>query len=98
MWIQDASLRLAAHLPAEVPNPGSGKKPPGFDKFTDVMGWVKWIALGLCVIALIGAGVSMAMGSRRGDGGEHLQKVGYVLGGVMVISAAVSLIGFLVGQ
>jgi hypothetical protein len=37
----------------------------------------------------------MAIQSRRGEGGEHVGKIGMALGGVIVISAASALVGFL---
>lgn len=60
------------------------------------MGWAKWVALAVCVLGLIAAGALMAIQSRRGEGGEHVGKIGMALGGVIVISAAGSLVGFLV--
>ena len=41
-----ALTRASLALPFEVPDPGDGQEPPGFGKFVDVMGWVKWLALG----------------------------------------------------
>lgn len=61
------------------------------------MGWAKWIALAVCILGLVIAGALMAIQSRRGEGGEHVGKIGMALGGVVVISAAGSLVGFLVG-
>jgi len=86
---------LVALVPMDVPNPGNGTQPPGFNNFTTVMGWGKWVALGVLVMALIGAGVMMASGNRRGEGGEHASRIGWVLGGVMVVSAAFTIVGFL---
>jgi hypothetical protein len=37
----------------------------------------------------------MAINARRGEGGEHVGRIGMALGGVIVISAAGSLVGFL---
>lgn len=51
----------------------------------------------MCVLGLIIAGALMAIQSRRGEGGEHVGKIGMALGGVIVISAASALVGFLVG-
>lgn len=79
-----------------VPDPGTGSAPPGFEGFITILEWTKWISLGICVIGLMVAGATMAINSRRGEGGEHLGKLGMVLGGVVVISAATSLISFLV--
>lgn len=80
----------------EVPNPGAGTAPPGFGKFTTMMGWSKWVALGALVVALMVQGATMGFGARRGDGGEHGKAIGYVLVGVMVVSAAWSIVGFIV--
>lgn len=91
-----ALTRASLALPFEVPDPGDGEQPPGFDKFTDVMGWVKYVALGALVLALIGAGVMMAINQRRGEGGEDAGRILKVLIGAMIVSAAVSVIGFLV--
>lgn len=91
-----ALTRASLALPFEVPDPGDGQEPPGFDKFTDVMGWVKWLALGALVLALIGAGVMMAINQRRGEGGEDAGRILKVLIGAMIVSAAVAVISFLV--
>lgn len=88
-------IALAATMPLAVPDPGGGSAPPGFDNFTTIMGWGKWIAFGLLVMALIFAGVRMAIANRRGEGGEHALAIGWVLGGVMVVSGAFAIVGFL---
>lgn len=84
----------AAVLPAQIPNPNP-VQPPGTGKFLDVMGWVKWVALAATIIGLMIAGGMMALNSRRGEGGEHAGKIGAALMGVIVISAAAALVGFL---
>ena len=84
----------AAVLPAQIPNPAP-VQPPGTGKFLDVMGWVKWVALAVVIIGLMVAGAMMALNSRRGEGGEHAGRIGGALMGVIVISAAASLVGFL---
>lgn len=89
--------RASLALPLDVPDPGEGKQPPGFDKFVDVMGWAKWIALGILVLALIAAGAKMAINQRRGEGGEDAGNIMTVLLGAIIVSAAAAIIGFLVG-
>ena len=71
-------------------------QPPGVDGFVTIMGWAKWVALAICILGLIAAGAMMSINSRRGEGGEHVGKIGMALGGVIVISAAAALVGFLV--
>ena len=89
-----AATEFMATLPAALPDPDP-IHPPGTDRFTDVMGWVKWVALAICIIGIMIAGAMMAVQSRRGEGGEHAGKVGMALAGVIVISAAAALVGFL---
>jgi len=81
----------------EIPNPVP-VQPPGTAGFTTIMGWAKWIALAVCVLGLIAAGAMMAINSRRGEGSEHVGRIGSALGGVILISAASALVGFLISS
>lgn len=87
---------LATVLPAQLPDPAP-VQPPGTDGLVTILGWAKWVALFICILGLIAAGAMMAVGRSRGEGGEHVGKLGWVLGGVIVISAAVALVGFISG-
>ena len=87
---------IAGAVLGTIPDP-TPVQPPGTEGLLDIMGWVKWIALAICIIGLIVAGAMMAVQSRRGEGGEHAGKIGMALGGVIVISAAGALVGFLMG-
>lgn len=95
LTIAQAATDFVALVPLQVPNPDP-VQPPGTEGFTSIMGWAKWVALAVCVLGLIAAGALMAIQSRRGEGGEHVGKIGMALGGVIVISAAGALVGFLV--
>ena len=87
-------LSTALRITTGIPDPAP-VQPPGTDGLSTILGWVKWVALAVCVMGLIVAGALMAVQSRRGEGGEHVGKIGMALGGVVVISAAASLVGFL---
>ncbi|MGL5828621.1 MAG: hypothetical protein ACRC0L_03505 [Angustibacter sp.] len=95
MTLLELAMLMPTATPVPVPEPGVGKLPPGFDKFTLIMGWAKWIGLGILVLALMFAGVRMALGNRRGEGGEHASSLGWVLGGVLIVSASAALVGAL---
>lgn len=86
---------LAASIRMDIPMPGDPKAPPGFERFTDMMGWVKWLCLGVLIISLMAAGAKMGLGGRTGDGEEHAGRIGRVLIGVIIVTAAGSLVGFL---
>lgn len=83
-------------LQGGIPDPDP-IQPPGTEGLNTVMSWGKWVALAVCILGLFIAGAMMAIGRSRGEGGEHVGKIGMVLGGVIVISAAAALVGFLSG-
>lgn len=91
----DTFTTLAQSVLATVPEPIDGA-PPGAEKFQEVMGWVKWVALGVAVIGIMIIGAKLAIESRRGEGGAHMGALGTAMAGVVVISAAASFVGFLV--
>lgn len=87
---------VLASIQTEIPKPGAPEQPPGFEGVGELLGWLKWVLLAVLIAALMIAGVQMAWrGGRHGDGSEHAGKVGMVLGGTIIVSAAGSLIGFL---
>lgn len=97
MEILHAMIFAGSDVLAAVPNPGPAQAPPGVGgKFEDVMGMVKWIALGLAIIAFMIVGAVMLFGGGRGQGGEHGGRLGWAAGGTLIISSAAALVGFLV--
>lgn len=87
---------VATLYTAAVPNPGSGSPPPGGEKFTTILQWVAWGALGVCVMGVIICGGAMAISHRHGSGGEHAARLGWVLAGCVVVGAASGIVGALV--
>lgn len=89
-------LSAAAHsvdVLASIPGDGGPKKPPGVgDKFDSVIQWAKWIALGVCVLAVVIFGGGMAINYRRGDNGELIGGLLKIVLGVIIISLAVTLV------
>ncbi len=81
---------------AQVPNPGKGTKPPGSEGLVKILSWAAWVAFAVCVLGVIVSGAMMAISSRRGEGGEHMSRLGYVLGGAIIIGSASALVGALV--
>jgi uncharacterized membrane protein len=83
------------HLGPSIPDPGNGAAPPGMQGFTTILGWSKWYALGLAVLALIVAGASLMIPWLRERVGEHITQLLKVLIGILIICAAYSIVGFL---
>ena len=90
---------MLAHLISEaasvlplVDDPGTGQAPPGSEQFNKVIGWVTWIAFSICLLGVVIAGAMMAVGQRRGEGGEHAARLGWVLAACIVIGSASMLV------
>lgn len=79
-----------------VINPGEGQAPPGSGGVTKIVGWAAWIAVAVCVVGILIAGMKMAIEHRRGGGGESVASLGWVMGGCIVIGSASALVGALV--
>lgn len=95
MSVLHIAVETLTNVITAIPEPGDGT-PPGAEKFQEVMGWVKWIALGVAIIGVMIIGAKLAIESRRGEGGAALGSLGTAMAGVIVISAAASLVGFFV--
>jgi len=71
--------------------------PPGAEGIATIIGWAKWVALIVAVLALIAAGALIGVQRRRGEGDESLGWIVKILVGVVVVGAAASLVAFLAG-
>ena len=81
-----------ALLSGGVPNPGAGTPPPGSASFVLILSWAKYIALGICVAGFLGSGAQMAISNRRGEGGEHASRLGWIFFGSIVVGSAVGFV------
>lgn len=84
---------LAKFLPLLIPiddPPDNTPKAPSevSGKIGEVVNYITWIGMMVCVIGIIIAGTMMAIGQRRGEGGEHASRLGWVVAGCIVIGAA----------
>jgi hypothetical protein len=85
---------MLVHLVSEAANllPMIDDEPPGMDKLKGVVNWVKVIAYVICGLGILIAGAMMAVGQRRGEGGEHAARLGWVLAACIVIGSATALV------
>jgi hypothetical protein len=90
LWVAP-SLALAD---PPIADPGA-IQPPGTGMVTTILGWIKWIALVVCIGSLIWGGAKVALSKRRGEGEEAAKAVGMPIIGAFIVSAAFTLIGFL---
>ena len=72
---------------------GSAQAPDGLDgPISELIGYAKWISYGLLVLAMIAAGVMVAISRSRGDGMEAFQGPFKVVAGVIIVTAAASIV------
>ncbi|WP_127920976.1 hypothetical protein [Bifidobacterium xylocopae] len=88
---------VGEHLAAGIPNPPA-TQPPSTGGITSVMGWVKWGAAIFAAILLIAAFITWARSAGNGDDRDGLSKISMVLFAAVGVSAAFSLVAFLVDQ
>jgi type IV secretory pathway VirB2 component (pilin) len=88
--------QVLTNLPLNVPDPGAGEAPAGSEMINRVISWVTWIAFSICALGVIIAGAMMAIGQRRGEGGEHAARLGWVLAGCIVVGSAAGLVNALI--
>ena len=78
-----------------IPTP-TGVQPPGTNGLTTVLNWVFWGVTFLCVVGVLMVAGAMAVAHRRGEGGEHLAKLGWVMGACVLGAAGSQLVNTLV--
>jgi hypothetical protein len=81
---------------AVVPNPGTGEAPPGSEGLLTILKWIAWIVFALAVVGILICAGTMMLNNRRGEGGEHAQRLGMVMGGCILASVASGVVGALV--
>ena len=97
--LSTAASQLAAAgsqvVAADIPTP-TGVQPPGTQGLTTVLNWTFWGVTFLCVVGVLMVAGAMAVAHRRGEGGEHLSKLGWVMGACVLGAAGAQLVNTLV--
>ncbi|GAA1996068.1 hypothetical protein GCM10009799_23260 [Nocardiopsis rhodophaea] len=75
-----------------APEISRGATPDGANHAIELMQYATWIAIGVCVLSLIVLGARLALARSRGEGAGHLGKIGVVLFGTTLISAASAIV------
>ncbi|MFJ8017571.1 hypothetical protein [Streptomyces sp. NPDC096339] len=88
--VRDAAVILAA----DVPKPGMNAPPELTNKVNNVLGIVAWAGTAAGVAGVLITGAMMAISMRRGEGSEHMGRLGMVLGGCVLVATAGPLVSF----
>jgi type IV secretion system protein TrbL len=68
----------------------------GSSGFTEILGWVVWIGLAVCIMSLIAAGALLVINHRRGQTAAHMGGIGVTLAAVILISGASSIVAAII--
>lgn len=93
--VSSVQATVQSALRVEVPNPGP-KAPPGTELLAgDWIGYFKWFALLAGMVGLILCGVMMMVGRRNRSAlaTDGAAGIPWVIGGLMVVSLASTLVG-----
>lgn len=87
VWLKvktpDLTGGRAATVSGHAPNAGN---------IETVLGYVTWIGLALAIVSLIALGALIAVRLRSGEGIAAIGRIGAVLGGVIILSGATSIV------
>lgn len=82
-------LTVLAGAPARAAAPTPGQvQPPGTEGLTTMLGWGGWLVSFVCVVGLLAVAAMMALKHRRGESGESMSALGWVLGACVLGAAA----------
>lgn len=70
----------------------AGTTAPNSDGIIQVLGWVTWIAIVFAAISIILLGILVATRMRAGEGFRAVGPLGFVLGGIFLMSGATALV------
>ena len=78
-----------------APQPGN-TQPPGTAGLLTMLSWASWIVSFLCVVGVLLVAGTMAVRHHRGEAGEALGRLGWVLGACVLGSGAGAIAGALI--
>ncbi|WP_448334367.1 hypothetical protein [Streptomyces sp. DSM 41534] len=81
-----------------VPQPGRDAPPELTGAVNKVLGIAGWAGTAAGVAGVIITGCMMAISMKRGEGCEHLSRLGMVLGGCVLVATAGPTIAFVFGN
>lgn len=70
----------------------SAQNAAGASGFTEILGWVVWIGLAVCIMSLLAAGALLVINNRRGQSAAHIGALGIILASVILIAGATAIV------
>ncbi len=90
MWVDIKTVNLTGSGGGS-PLPAGSAAENASREFGSVLGYVLWISLAIAILSLFVLGALLATRMRRGEGIMAVGRLGWILGGVLLISTASAL-------
>jgi hypothetical protein len=91
-----AAALHAAQLAGGAPNPGTGTLPPGTGGLLTILRWAAGVVSVVCVGGILFVAGRMALQHQRGEAGQHMSGLGWVLAACILVASASALVGALI--
>lgn len=95
---RDGHRYLAQEGTNEVPEVTRDAPTELSDAVGTVLGIAAWAGTAAGVVGIIVTGVMMAVSMKRGEGSEHMSRLGMVLGGCILVATAGPIVTFFFGD
>lgn len=82
----------AAMAPLADINQPNASQPPGTESIQKILRWAVWIVMFLAVIGIFITAGAMALGAARGQGTDHMGRLGWVFGGMALALGAAGIV------
>ena len=76
------------------PNP---VQPPGTESFATILNWTMWGVTAVAVLGMLITAGLMAISHRQGMGNEHMGRLGWIFGGLLIAGSAALLVNMVMG-
>lgn len=82
-----------AYLAAEGVYRPTRERPEGAENIEKVVNWIAWGFSIACIIGIFAVAGAMVLAHQRREGAEHMTRLGWVLGGMVLGGGASALVG-----
>ncbi|MEO3930451.1 hypothetical protein ABGB07_42370 [Micromonosporaceae bacterium B7E4] len=97
MYLSGIYYSILLRIPeVAVPKPGGDKEIPTVlvTKVEQAMSLIAWAGTAAGVVGVLITGGAMAISHKRGEGSEHMSRLGMVLGGCVLVATAGPIVEF----
>jgi hypothetical protein len=93
----DGLAARAGSVPTDIINQPSPKQPPGTESLTIILSWALYGVMFLSVLGIFIVAGAMVISHNQGRGSDHMSKLGFIIGGMILAGAAAFIVTRVMG-